>query len=75
MEAVALTEGLATVVKEELCWTGQQRSGVVAGMACGSMVFIKLWGNIMISPYAARIAYTRRIEDVGERCWSMSWSR
>ena len=28
-------------------------------------VFIKLWENIMTSPYAARIAYTRRIEDVG----------
>ena len=60
MEAVALTEGLATVVKEELCWTGRQRSGVAAGTACGSMVFIKLWANIMTSPYAARIAYTRR---------------
>ena len=46
MEAVALIEGLATVVKEELCWTGQQRSGVASGMACGSM-FLLNCGKIL----------------------------
>lgn len=36
MEGVALTEGLAALVKEELCWTGQQRNELEAGAARGS---------------------------------------